>query len=247
MCGGSSTIIDEADPHFASLIREFITTISSHDGLDDRLRELCAVATTTAIDDQDDLNVHLDRCRVFRVEPRMVLEAVLVVWPFAGRHRLERGLDTFRSSYGGFPGQAQDSSDYPEGPSIDGYDGPALKVGIEMYGPRRARTNINNFRAWHPDFASAMERLMYAGVNRRRVLAPRDREICSVAVLAALHKPQLAWHATAALRLGATDQQLRWAVINQVPHVGFPPVIDAMRALDAAIGAWWAHPSADKA
>jgi 4-carboxymuconolactone decarboxylase len=89
--------------------------------------------------------------------------------------------------------------------------------------------------------------VIYAGVNRRRVLAPVEREICSVAALAALMKPvQLEWHAKAALRLGATDRQLRWAAIGQLPHAGFPPIVQALRSLDTVLADWYAHPATDE-
>jgi alkylhydroperoxidase/carboxymuconolactone decarboxylase family protein YurZ len=246
-CGGSFELLETADRHFGVIVREFIDTVHRHHGLDPRLRELCAIGTVAAIDEPAELEVHLRRGLTLGVARPELLESVLVAFLFAGYPRLARALEVFRRVCGVEPGGGEDPAAYGEGEPIDGYNGPGLRIGIEMYGPRRARQNINNFRAWDPDFAVAVERLAYAGINRRRVLRPLDREICSVAILAALGKPvQLEWHAKAALRLGATHRQLRWAAIAQIAHVGFPPIIQAMRSLDVVLNDWLAHPESDE-
>jgi alkylhydroperoxidase/carboxymuconolactone decarboxylase family protein YurZ len=88
-----------------------------------------------------------------------------------------------------------------------------------------------------------VEQFAYAGVFRRRVLPPWLRETCIVGTVAVLDKQSdVQWHAKAALRLGATAGQLRWAAISQIPHVGFPPIVQAMRSLDTVVTDWLAHP-----
>ena len=234
------------DRHYAGLLEEFVGRIQAGGPLDDRLRELCAVTTTTALDESDELELHLRRAQTVGLPAAQALEAVLLAFVFSGLPRMRRGVAVFERVYGHGAVCGQDPADYPEEPTIDGYNGAALRVGIEMYGPARARINAARWRARDEQLAVAVEKTIYAGVDSRRVLEPAVREICATAALAARgFTSDLEWHAKAALRLGATDGQLRWATINQLPHAGFPPILQALRSLDAVLADWWAHPATD--
>jgi 4-carboxymuconolactone decarboxylase len=245
-CAEALGVIETLDPHFAGLLRSFIGDLTEANPTDDRLRELCAITTVAGLDEAQELADHLRHGLETGLDPRQMLEATLATFLFVGLPTMCRAVAVFREVIPALTGAGEAPEDYPGHGTVDGYDAAALVVGTEMYGPRRARMNINNFRAWDRRLGDAVERLAYAGINRRRVLPPVDREICTVALLAALGRvAPMEWHTKAALRLGATPAQLRWAAIGQLPHVGFPVIIQALRALDPVISDWLAHPSTD--
>jgi 4-carboxymuconolactone decarboxylase len=75
----------------------------------------------------------------------------------------------------------------------------------------------------------------YGDVYSRTGLSLRDRELATVAMLAALgnRKPQLDVHLRAAVNIGITHDELREVIIHTAPYAGFPTAINAMRRLQA--------------
>jgi alkylhydroperoxidase/carboxymuconolactone decarboxylase family protein YurZ len=239
-------MLGRIDPHFAGLIAELHGAIDGFDVLTPRLQRLCGVASAAGFEAEAQLVEQLEGCEAAGVAPADALETIFYTMSFAGFRALSKGLTIFVETFGEEAVRGLRPEDFPPGPSIDGYDGPALEVGIEMYGPRRARGNIDNFRAIGTAFSDALERYAYAGVFRRRVLSPLEREIASVAMLSVLEKPTpFAWHAKAALRLGATPDQLKYAVVQQIPIGGVLRAFAALRPLSELVSDWRAHPAAD--
>lgn len=72
-------------------------------------------------------------------------------------------------------------------------------------------------------------------VFSRSGLSLRDRELITVAMLAALgrHEPQLDLHLRGALNVGVTLEELREVIIHSSPYAGFPAAIGALRRLQA--------------
>ena len=115
-----------------------------------------------------------------------------------------------------------------------------------MYGPVRARGNILSFRAFDRNFGDVIEHVAYAGINQRRVLAPADREVDTVALLAALRlSGSFEWHIKVALRLGVKDSHLRAAMIEQTPLAGVIAIAQGLRSYVQVHADWLAHPAAD--
>jgi 4-carboxymuconolactone decarboxylase len=73
----------------------------------------------------------------------------------------------------------------------------------------------------------------YGDVYSRPGLSLRDRELATVAMLAALgaREPQLDVHLRAAVNVGITHEELRELIIHTAPYAGFPTAINAMRRL----------------
>ena len=78
----------------------------------------------------------------------------------------------------------------------------------------------------------------FGDVYSRPGLSLRDRELSTVAMLAALgaREPQLDVHLQAALHVGITLDELREVLIHVAPYAGFPAAINAMRRLQALEG-----------
>jgi 4-carboxymuconolactone decarboxylase len=75
----------------------------------------------------------------------------------------------------------------------------------------------------------------YGDVYARPGLSLRDRELATVAMLAAKgdSEPQLDVHLRAALNVGLSIDELREVLIQVAPYAGFPAAINAMRRLQA--------------
>jgi 4-carboxymuconolactone decarboxylase len=75
----------------------------------------------------------------------------------------------------------------------------------------------------------------FGDIYNRPGLSLRDRELVSVAMLAAMgaREPQLDVHLQGALNVGVTVEELRELMIHVVPYAGFPSAINGMRRLQA--------------
>jgi 4-carboxymuconolactone decarboxylase len=63
----------------------------------------------------------------------------------------------------------------------------------------------------------------------RKVLSQKQRELCAVAALTALHRPhELRAHLHAALNVGASRQEVAETIFQQVTYGGMPVVVDAL-------------------
>lgn len=236
------------DPHFHQLLAEFAAGIAALEQLSPRLSALCAIGTAAAFEAEAQLKESLREASTAGVTPKEALETIFQTMSFTGFRALARGLRTFVAVFGLDAVQGERVEEYPGGVAVDGYDAAALAVGVEMYGPVRARMNIDNFRAVGREFGDLLERFAYAGVFRRRVLPPLEREIVAVAMLATLEKPgPFTWHAKVALRLGATPDQLKYAVVKQIPISGVLRSLAALRLLAEIVNDWRAHPASDHA
>lgn len=72
--------------------------------------------------------------------------------------------------------------------------------------------------------------LFFSGVlYTREVISQKQRELCAVASLTALHRPhELAMHLHAALNVGATRREVAEVIFQQVTYGGMPVVVDAL-------------------
>jgi len=75
----------------------------------------------------------------------------------------------------------------------------------------------------------------FGDIYSRPGLSLRDRELITVAMLAAMgaREPQLDVHLRGALNVGVTIEELREVMIHVAPYAGFPTAINGMRRLQA--------------
>lgn len=87
------------------------------------------------------------------------------------------------------------------------------------------------------DEANDIQRLItqigWGTVWPRGVLEIKTRSMITVAMLIALNRPhELRVHLRGAVNNGATEEELREAVLHSILYCGFPAAIDAMRHVD---------------
>src|SRR5205809_174495 len=67
------------------------------------------------------------------------------------------------------------------------------------------------------------------GMDEQTLRERTQRELCAVAALTALHRPnEVRAHIHAALNVGATRQEVAEAIFQQVTYGGMPVVVDAL-------------------
>jgi len=93
-------------------------------------------------------------------------------------------------------------------------------------------TSGTGFELWKKfDRGLARELSMFfTGVlYSREVLSQKQRELCAVAALTALHRPnEVRAHIHAALNVGATRQEVAEVIFQMVTYGGMPVVVDAL-------------------
>lgn len=88
-----------------------------------------------------------------------------------------------------------------------------------------------------PDLMAYIRDFAYDTVYERPGLDLRTKELIACALLASLGSPpELKTHLRGALRAGATEAEVREALLFCVPYLGFPRVVAAFTQLEALLG-----------
>ncbi|WP_104991021.1 carboxymuconolactone decarboxylase family protein [Deinococcus sp. NW-56] len=87
-----------------------------------------------------------------------------------------------------------------------------------------------------PDLMAYIRDFAYDTVYERPGLDLRTKELIACALLASLGSPpELKTHLRGALRAGATEAEVREALLFCVPYLGFPRVVAAFTQLEALL------------
>jgi 4-carboxymuconolactone decarboxylase len=97
-----------------------------------------------------------------------------------------------------------------------------------LFGPRDSSAPDND-----PELMEILRRFIFGDVCDTGVLGDRIRELITVTVLACLQAlPQLKSHTAAALNVGVQPIQIRKAVYQMAPFVGFPRTLNAVATIN---------------
>jgi 4-carboxymuconolactone decarboxylase len=97
-----------------------------------------------------------------------------------------------------------------------------------LFGPRDSSAPDND-----PELMEILRRFIFGDVFDTGVLGDRIRELITVTVLARLQAlPQLKSHTAAALHVGVQPIQIREAVYQLAPFVGFPRTLNAVATIN---------------
>lgn len=85
-------------------------------------------------------------------------------------------------------------------------------------------------------YADIVINLVFRGLYTRTVLEPKMRELCSISGLTVANAlPQLRDHIKAAFRAGATEAEVKEAIIQMTTYCGMPYVAQAYRAYEEVL------------
>ena len=97
-----------------------------------------------------------------------------------------------------------------------------------LFGPRDAGAAERD-----PELMEILRRFIFGDVFDTGVLGDQTRELITVTVLACLQTlPQLKSHTAAALRVGVPPVQIREAIYQLAPFIGFPRTLNAVATIN---------------
>ena len=97
-----------------------------------------------------------------------------------------------------------------------------------LFGPRDSGAPDND-----PELMEILRRFIFGDVFGTGVLDDRVRELITVTVLACLQAlPQLKSHTAAALNVGVQPIQIREAIYQLAPFIGFPRTLNALATIN---------------
>ena len=90
-------------------------------------------------------------------------------------------------------------------------------------------TGFELWKKFDRDLARELSTFFTGVLYSREVLSQRERELCAVAALTALHRPnEVRAHIHAALNVGATRREVAEVIFQMVTYGGMPVVVDAL-------------------
>ena len=108
------------------------------------------------------------------------------------------------------------------------------KVAGEAYVNGASKAAVN----FGADFQNVVTAFAWGGVWSREGLSLRDRSLVTIAVLAALHRPEeLKLHMHGGVRNGLTKTEMEEALIQVGVYAGFPAAVAGNRVGQAVFGA----------
>ena len=169
-------------------------------------RALCAYAAAMALGDLAAARAALGAARRAGTRRIAAEEAALMLMLYAGYPAALEGLRVLNEAW---PGRARRTR---EGKPAR-WRAAGEQLCARVYGPAYARL-VPAVRALHPDLAVWMIEHGYGRVLSRPGLSARDRELVTVAALAALGwQRQLVSHLLGALRVGAGEREVEAALL----------------------------------
>jgi len=104
----------------------------------------------------------------------------------------------------------------------------ALEAADRLF-PGHGRRRLQMLDDLDPSFRRLFEDFAYAGLYSRGVLDDRTRQLCAVAVLAALNRlGSLESHIRAALHVGASRAEVQEAIFQVCAYAGMPVTLAAL-------------------
>jgi 4-carboxymuconolactone decarboxylase len=113
--------------------------------------------------------------------------------------------------------------------SDDAVAAAAREIGERLFA-ERGQYRLDMLRQLDPGFAELFEAWCYGGLYARGVLDDRVRELCAVAALIPVNRPSvIETHLKAALRCGATREEVLEVIFQSAVYAGMP---DCLSTLD---------------
>ena len=85
------------------------------------------------------------------------------------------------------------------------------------------------WKRFDPELARELSMFFTGVLYSREVLSQKQRELCAVAALTALHRPnEVRAHIHAALNVGATRRDVAEVIFQMATYGGMPVVVDAL-------------------
>lgn len=106
----------------------------------------------------------------------------------------------------------------------------------ELAGAATVEGTLGGLDALAPGFPDWIVTALFGGTYQREGLAPRDRQIATLAALTAIGgvEPQLDDHVRNRLRIGVEPREITEVMVHLAPYVGVPRALAGLRVAAAA-------------
>ena len=96
---------------------------------------------------------------------------------------------------------------------------------------------IKNIKSLAPEFAWVNVTFPFAELYTRKVIDLKTRELCTVAALTVqgFSLPELKLHINAALRCGASRDEVVEIITQMIAYCGFPAALDSLRVAEEVL------------
>lgn len=254
---------DAIDPHYAKIWLDFTYGgLYARGVLDERTRTLVVVGQFVALDELEQLPVHIRAALNAGATPAEVLEVILQVSVYIGYPRIVRATRVFRDvlSALGRMDEVRTAQLPLEGPSRERtedeararWNTPADHVPrreelLKKYGWRSLAPGLRLQPTHHVQSASRLDRVdahfnklwldfIYAGMYSRGVLDDRTRILCVVAECYALGEfHQAEHHIRNALANGASAREVLEVILHSTVFAGMPRFVRFIAILERAL------------
>jgi 4-carboxymuconolactone decarboxylase len=106
-------------------------------------------------------------------------------------------------------------------------------------------TGFETWKKLDKELARELSMFFTGTLYSREVISQKQRELCAVASLTALHRPrELRAHVHAALNVGVSRREVTEVIFQQVTYAGMPCVVEAIDVLVEVLkerGEWKEH------
>jgi 4-carboxymuconolactone decarboxylase len=114
-----------------------------------------------------------------------------------------------------------------------------IRRGTALFGETFTRGIVEEYREWDPEWAELFMHFVYGGMYDREVIPPKWRQLITVAACVCLNAPSnLENHAKAAIRMGATKEEVQEVILQMSVYAGMPYTLMAMRHFRKFIKDW---------
>lgn len=221
----NETVIEEFKKLVSPYVKDVDDHCSAHLQKDRALIPLIAGITQGAI---SKVAEQVEQALKQQVQPEVILEVVFQLVPVIGLLKVEQALTQIQTVF------TKRQISWPQTANNPERDFGA-QVQSQLYG-----TEIKNLLKDLPDEAGtfiphALTEHFFNDFYKREALTVRDRERYELLALITLNVDfQIKAHARGSLKAGNTESELIWSVIQLLPYVGFPFVINSVQAIHQA-------------
>lgn len=221
-----------SDPEFSEITHKFLYgDIYSHGNISDKQRALIQLVVLTVNQSNDLLSAYLNVALKSGVTPEEIKEAIYQCAPYIGFTKVVLSLrkvnDAFRDKEISLPLAKQGTSDEDNRKEL-GYH-----LREQIFGAEQTKNGVENAPAELKDIQSYLCGYCFGDFYTRNGLDLKTRELLTFCMLAALGgcESQLKSHIGGNLNVGNTKETLVDAIIQCLPHIGFPRTLNAISCI----------------
>ena len=225
--------LQDISPDMGRFIIEFAYgDVFSRPALDPKSRQVATIAALTALGNAEpQLKFHIGGALNVGVTPQEIVEVIYVATIFSG---FPAGLNAVSASREVFKARGVQVSASTEGETASRRERGLKARAATSGGPGQAL--LDSFKDIAPAMGEFVLDFAYGDVLSRRLLAPKWKEIASIAACVAkgtCHS-QLKVHIKAGARVGLTKEEIVEVVNQMAVYAGFPAALNGLSAVREA-------------